>query len=99
MPPYLIIYDGLCNRCSLGGQAVAALDLGCWFSYLPMIDQNQPERRWRGRGAVAHLPGLAPWVEQHQRVTARKSWGDATYAYIRDHWDGLGRRREVEVSP
>jgi len=38
MPQYLIIYDGQCNLCSTGVQAVHALDQGCLFTYLPMQD-------------------------------------------------------------
>jgi predicted DCC family thiol-disulfide oxidoreductase YuxK len=40
MPPYLIIYDGLCNLCSAGVQAVYALDQGRLFAYLPMQDET-----------------------------------------------------------
>ncbi len=39
MTPYVIIYDGLCHLCCAGVQAVAALDRGHLFTYIPMQDE------------------------------------------------------------
>ncbi|MEN9217498.1 MAG: DCC1-like thiol-disulfide oxidoreductase family protein [Gloeomargarita sp. DG_2_bins_126] len=39
MPRYLMIYDGLCNLCVTGVQALYGLEQGRWFDYLPMQDE------------------------------------------------------------
>ncbi|APB34437.1 hypothetical protein GlitD10_2108 [Gloeomargarita lithophora Alchichica-D10] len=122
MPQYLIIYDGRCNLCSAGVQAVYALDQGRLFSYVPMqdemalaawgitpttcaegmivLDQTHPHQYWQGSAAVEQIarlvPGVAPWVERYQGVSALKSWGDAGYAQIREHrYAWFGERAEV----